>query len=383
MPSDTAPHVAPLTGRKVEEPRSKSEERKIVVSAPPLVIDAQQAIDFSSRTVHTPQAVLISKHAQSLNVDIAALPADSRVRMGGAGAMSAILEAVGEEFDVLTKGNLRVKIRIHGTVHGFETLCRGEIDIFGVARPILKPEMQICGRAGVKFIELPVAYEAVAVIVNSKAAWISEITTDELRKMWEPNAQARVVRWNHVNDAWPDQPLQLFGPGLGSSLHEYFTEAIVGKPKITTRVDYLGTNFHNFVTNGVSRYSGAIGFVRYASEIVPASQVKALKIVNSAGQAVSPSDSAFVDASYNPLSRPLFIYVNAERAKKPEVSAFVKFLLMQGAKSIGNAGGIPLPVDMYDSALAKFASGKPGTVFDGKSAIGVQLDEALAGEPVQ
>jgi phosphate transport system substrate-binding protein len=149
------------------------------------------------------------------------------------------------------------------------------------------------------------------------------------------------------------------------------------------RGDYIDFDSLIYVTNGVSRYSGAMGYVHYSTDTVPASQVKILKIVNATGEAVSPSESAFVDASYNPLSRPLLIYVNAEHAKKPEIRTFVKFLLTQGATSIPKANGVPLPEDMYESVLTKFSSGKTGTVFDGKSAVGVPLDESLAREPVQ
>jgi phosphate transport system substrate-binding protein len=218
--------------------------------------------------------------------------------------------------------------------------------------------------------------------VNSSATWINEITTAELKKIWEPSAQGSVVRWYQINAAWPDQFFQLLGSASNSSLHSYFVESIIGQPR-ATRGDYIGSDVLNFVTNGVSQYSGAIGYVHYTSEIVPASQVKALKIVNAAGEAVSPSESAFVDASYNPLSRPLFIYVNAEQAKRPEIRAFVKFLLTQGTKSIRRASAVPLPDDMYESVLAKFVGGKAGTVFDGESAIGVQLDEAMARDPMQ
>jgi phosphate transport system substrate-binding protein len=175
--------------------------------------------------------------------------------------------------------------------------------------------------------------------------------------------------------------MQLFGPYLNSSRLDYFTDAIVGKPQ-ATRGDYIGTDLSNLVTNGVSKYTGAIGYVGYTSDIERTTQVKVLKIVNSVGQAVGPSESAIVDASYTPLSRPLLIYVNAERAEKPEIRAFVKFFLTQGTTSIGKEN-VPLPADMYESVLAKFASGKAGTVFDGISAIGVQLDEALARDPVQ
>jgi phosphate transport system substrate-binding protein len=382
MSSDVAPQLATPLEEKAEAPQSKNEERTNVMTAAPSVIETRQAIGYSDLTANAQRAALIRKHAQSLNADIAALPADSRMRVDGASATLAILKAVGEEFEVLTHEKSRVSTMRAGIRDGFKKLCRGDIDIYGASRPILKQEMKDCSTLGAQFIELPIAYEAMAVIVNSNANWISEITTSELKKVWEPAAQGRVVKWDQVNESWPNQPLQLLGSLPNLPAHDYFTDAIIGTPK-ATRGDYIGNHSENAVTSGVGQYAGAMGYVHYTSDIVPASQVKALKIVNSAGAAVSPSESAIVDASYHPLSRPLLIYVNAEHAKRPEIQAFVKFLLTQGAKSIRKTNGVPLPDDMYESVLKKFANGKAGTVFDGQSAIGVQLDEALAREPVQ
>jgi len=380
--TNTASRVASPIEMEVLELRSKSVERPNAIAASPNAIDSRQPIGYSDRAANAQRAALISKHAQSLDADIAILSSDVHIRVGGAGATLAIFKVVGEEFGIHAKQKIRMSTRFSGVEDGFRKLCRGEFDIFGASRPILKPEMKDCAVQGTKFIELPIAYEVLAVIVNSNATWVNEITTDELKKMWEPAAQGKVARWDQINDAWPKQSLQLFGAFANSSSLDYFTDAIVGKPK-ATRSDYIGTDSANYVRNGVGRYTGAIGYVSYTSDIALTTQVKALKIVNSAGQPVSPSESAIVDASYTPLSRPLLMYVNAERATTPEIRAYVKFLLTHCAKWIGEANGVPLPADMYESVLAKFASGKAGTVFDGKSAIGVQLDEALARDPAQ
>ena len=301
------------------------------------------------------------------------------VKVDGSSTVFPITEAVAEEFQIQKKGKVHVTVGIAGTGGGFKKFCKGETDISNASRPILAAEMQVCKDAGIKYIELPIAYDALTVVVNPKATWIDTITVAELKKMWEPAAQGVVKNWNQVNDKWPNAPIALYGPGTDSGTFDYFTEAVNGKAK-SSRGDYTASEDDNVLVQGVGLNNNAIAYFGYAYYIANANRVKALKVVNSAGKPVSPSEAAVLDGSYNPFSRPLFIYVNADSIKKPEVKQFVDYYLANATKIAAEVKYIPLPASVYKKNSEHLANARVGTIFGGKNEVGLTIDQLTTRE---
>jgi phosphate transport system substrate-binding protein len=304
------------------------------------------------------------------------------VKVDGSSTVFPITEAVAEEFQISKRGKVHVTVGIAGTGGGFKKFCRGETDISDASRPILAAEMEACKAAGIKYIELPVAYDALTVAVNPKATWVDQITVAELKKMWEPAAQGSVTKWSQVNSKWPNQPLKLFGPGSDSGTFDYFTEAVNGKAK-SSRGDFTASEDDNVLVQGVSQDVNALAYFGYAYYSANAGKMKALKVVNSAGQPVGPSEAAVLDGTYNPMSRPLFIYVNADSLKKQEVKDFVEFYLTTGAQMSKEVKYVPLAASAYDMAKQHVKNQKLGTVFGGEAKVGLRVEDLLKMEAKQ
>lgn len=305
--------------------------------------------------------------------------AQSVIKIDGSSTVFPIAEAVAEEFQISKRGKVRVTVGIAGTGGGFKRFCRGETDISNASRPILKEEMEACRAAGIKYIELPVAFDALTVVVNPQNTWVKSLSVADLKKMWEPGAQGRVSKWNQVRSDWPAQPLMLFGPGADSGTFDYFTEAVNGKSK-ASRGDFTASEDDNVLVQGVENNKNALGYFGYAYYIAHKDKMRAVPIENPKGQAVGPSIEAVNDGSYQPLSRPLFIYVRDTAAQRAEMKEFIQFYLTEGAQLAKEVGYVPLPSQAYQIALEHFTSGKLGTVFGGTPEVGVTIDNLLARE---
>ena len=301
------------------------------------------------------------------------------VKIVGSSTVFPVTEAVAEDFQKAKKHKVKVTVGISGTGGGFKKFCRGETDISNASRPILKAEMADCQKAGIEYFELPVAFDAITVVVNPKNTFIRQLTIAEMKKMWEPTAQGKVTRWNQVNPAWPDAPMKLFGPGADSGTFDYFTEAVVGKSK-SSRGDFTASEDDNVLVTGVSRDVNGLGYFGYAYYIENKDKLKAVPIVNDKGQAVEPSMEAVLKGSYTPLARPIFIYVNAKSLAKPEVKEFVEYYMQNGAALAREVKYVPLPDSAYRTALQHVQKGKKGTVFGGVAEVGVTIDELLKRE---
>jgi len=301
------------------------------------------------------------------------------VKIDGSSTVFPVTEAVAEDFQKAKKQKVKVTVGISGTGGGFKKFCRNEIDIANASRPILKAEMADCQKAGIEYFELPVAFDALTVVINPKNTFIKQLTIAEMKKMWEPGAQGKVTRWNQVNPAWPDQPMKLFGPGADSGTFDYFTEAVVGKSK-SSRGDFTASEDDNVLVQGVSRDVNGLGYFGYAYYIENKDKLKAVPIVNDKGQAVEPSMEAVLKGSYTPLARPIFIYVNAKSLDKPEVKEFVEYYMKNGAALATEVKYVPLPDSAYKIALQHVQKGKKGTVFGGTAEVGVTIDELLKRE---
>ncbi len=301
------------------------------------------------------------------------------VKVDGSSTVYPITEGVAEEFQKANKG-LKVTVGVSGTGGGFKKFCRGEIDVQDASRPILQKEMDDCRAAGVEYYELPVAFDALTVVINPKNTWLKSATVAELKKMWEPAAQGKVMRWNQINPAWPDQPVKLFGAGSDSGTFDYFTEAIVGKSK-SSRGDYTASEDDNVLVQGVAGDVNSIGYFGYAYYAENTSKIKALAIVEKDGKpAVLPAEATVLDGTYQPLARPIFIYVKVKSLEKPEVKKFIDFYMANAAKIATEVKYVKLPEAIYKSNIEHMAKGKKGTMFGGKNEVGVRIDELVKRE---
>ena len=314
--------------------------------------------------------------AATFNVHTA-VAADKLIKIDGSSTVYPITEAVAEEYQKATK--VKVTVGISGTGGGFKKFCRGETDVSNASRPILKKEMDACKEAGIQYIELPIAYDGLTVVVNKNNDFVKSLTVEELKKMWEPSAQGKVKSWKQVNASYPDTPLKLFGAGSDSGTFDYFTEAIVGKAK-SSRGDYTASEDDNVVVQGVASDKGSLGYFGFAYFDENKDKLRAVPIVAKKGApAVMPSFESVKDGSYQPLARPIFIYVNATSAAfKPEVKAFVDFYLANAPTLVKEVKYIPLPTNEYAAVTKHFKALKPGTGFDGTPEVGVKIEELLA-----
>jgi phosphate transport system substrate-binding protein len=310
----------------------------------------------------------------------AALSRAQIVKVDGSSTVYPVTEAVAEEFQKSKKGAVKVTVGISGTGGGFKKFCRGETDISNASRPILRKEMEDCRKEGVEYIEMPVAFDALTVVVHPENTFIKQLTVAELKKMWEPAAQGKVKRWKDVNPGWPDVPLKLFGPGSDSGTFDYFTEAVNGKAK-ASRGDYTASEDDNVLVQGVSRDKGAIGYFGFAYYIENQKKLRAVPIVARDGApAVAPSMEAVIKGTYQPLARPIFIYVNVKSLARPEVREFVTFYMKDGAKLAREVKYVPLPDSAYKINMEHLAGVKKGTVFGGEAEVGVTIEELLKRE---
>jgi phosphate transport system substrate-binding protein len=310
--------------------------------------------------------------------------AQSSVKIDGSSTVYPITEAVAEEFQAARKGKVQVTVGISGTGGGFKKFCRGETDIQDASRPIQTSEMEDCKKAGIKFFELPVAFDAIAIVINPKNDWLKEITTEELKKMWEPAAQGKITKWSQVNPKWPEQTIKLFGPGSDSGTFDYFTEAIVGKAK-QSRGDYTASEDDNIVVQGVATDKYALGYFGLSYAEANKSKIKTVGVIGGdkapqKNTAIIPTKETVESGSYFPLARPIFIYVNEASYKKPEVAEFTKFYLTNAPKLVPEVKYIALPSKAYEMGAEHLNKGKLGTKFGGHSEVGLKIEDLMKKE---
>ena len=300
------------------------------------------------------------------------------ISVDGSSTVFPITEAMAEEFQKANKG-IKVTVGIGGTGGGFKKFCRGEIDISDASRPIRDVEREECKKNNVEYIELPIALEALTVMVNPKNDWAKEMTVAELKKIWEPEAQGKITNWKQVRASFPDRPLKLYGAGVDSGTYDYFTAAIVGKEH-SSRGDFTASEDDNVLVQGVAGDLNALGFFGLAYYLENKDKLKAVAIKpKDDSKAVEPSVETARDGTYQPLSRPIFIYVSKKAAEtKPEVVQFVDFYLNKNhaSKLVKEVGYVPLPENAYDVFAKRFKERQLGTAFHG-SKIGVSVEELL------
>lgn len=303
---------------------------------------------------------------------------EKTIAIDGSSTVYPVTEAVAEEFQETNRG-VKVTVGISGTGGGFKKFCRGEIDIADASRPITAKEMEDAKKNGIQFIELPVCFDALTVVVNKDNTWAETMTVEELKKMWAPEAQGKITRWNQIRPEWPDAEIKLFGAGTDSGTFDYFTEAVVGKSK-SSRGDYTASEDDNILVKGVEGDKHAIGYFGYAYYAAHKDKLKAVKVdwEKDTLPAQEPTLENVIQGKYNPLSRPLFIYVNKTSAEsKPEVRKFVQFYLDNAARLSAKVGYVPLPASTYETVESRFSKLETGTAFGGHSEVGLHIDELM------
>lgn len=341
---------------------------------------SKPTLEFNTR--HTRSELLLMVASFILASLISnAIHAGPIIRIDGSSTVFPIAEAVVEDFQIAKRGAIRVTVGISGTGGGFKKFCRDEIDIANASRPILHSEMEACRKLGVQYIEMPIAFDALTVAINPRNDWVKSMTLAELKKIWEPEAQGKITNWNQVNPAWPDAKIKLFGAGADSGTFDYFTEAIVGKAK-SSRGDFTASEDDNVLVQGIAGDTHGLGFLGFAYYIENQKKIKAVAIDSGSG-GVIPSIQTVQDGSYRPLSRPIFIYVNAKSADKPEIKEFINFYMRHATELIKEVKYIPLHEKFYDLNLEHFNNKVLGTVFGGEASVGMTIDELFERERQQ
>ncbi len=298
------------------------------------------------------------------------------VRIDGSSTVYPISQAIAKQFQADPTHRGQVEISISGTTGGFEKFCTGQTDINNASRPILQAEMEICKKNGVKYMEFPIAFDALTIAVNPQNDWAKDITIAELKKMWEPAAQGKILRWNQIRPSWPNRPLKLYGAGDKSGTFDYFTEATVGKAKLS-RKDYIASEDDDVLVNGISQSPDALGYFGFAYYQENKSKLKLLA-VDSGNGPILPSIVNVEKNRYQPLSRPLFIYVNLKSSSNKDIlSKFVVSYIKKSSTIASSVGYIPLPDKVRDLNYIHFYRGKTGTVFGGKARLNTKISDLL------
>ncbi|WP_346292751.1 PstS family phosphate ABC transporter substrate-binding protein [Sphaerothrix gracilis] len=288
----------------------------------------------------------------------------TEVLLDGSSTVGPISEAMAEEF-IAQNPEVSVVVGISGTGGGFKKFCAGETVISGASRPIKDEEIEACAENGVEYIEVPVAYDAITVVVPNSNTWADSLTVDELKTMWEATAEGTVTNWNQIRPSFPDQALTLFGPGTDSGTFDYFSEVIIDGD---SRADYTASEDDNVIVLGTAGTPGSLGYFGLAYYEENRDQLQAVAIDSGSGPVV-PSAETVNNGTYTPLSRPIFIYVRKDALDRPEVESFVDFYLSEDNRYlISDVGYVPLSDDAYLLGQALVAQEITGSVFSGAPA---------------
>lgn len=291
-----------------------------------------------------------------------------KVRIDGSSTVFPITEAVAEEYQKLNR-RVRVTVGISGTGGGFKKFIAGETDINDASRPIKKIEIQKAKENGIGFLELPVAYDGLSVVINPNNDFVDYLTVTELRKIWQPGSAVKY--WSDVRPEWPKKPVNLYGPGTDSGTFDYFTKVINGKSQVS-RPDFTASEDDNVLVMGVAGDENALGYFGYAYYFENKSRLKIVPIEGGNGPII-PSEKTINDGSYKPLSRPIFIYINKSGSQRPEVQEFVRFYIKNAPLLTKEVGYIPLPAKEYKLVLDRFNKWLNGSLLSGKSIPGVKI----------
>lgn len=304
--------------------------------------------------------------------------AGSTITISGSSTVFPVIEQAIAAYRKTERGSdTTVNLSEVGSTAGFRQFCAGEIPIANASRPINSEELKTCAENSITFIELPLAFDALTVVVNSNNDWVSAISTEELARIWNKEAEGSVTRWNQANSTWPDRPLRLCAPGSDSGTFDYFNEAINGN-KRNARTDVESSEDDNVLVACAASDPNAMAYFGFAYYQANAQRLKALAIADGTGMPVIPSVQTAQKGTYKPLSRPLFIYVNdKEMRANDDIRSFVGFTVGNGLRLVEETGYIPLPADTYRLVESKLYRHILGTSFGGDLPVGLSIGEAL------
>ncbi len=333
----------------------------------------------SSCTATSNTSVEIQRPQKATDVVNSANVAKTTIKIDGSSTVYPITQAIAKEYQADSNNQVQVSVGISGTTGGFEKFCAGETDISNASRPILKAEMEVCKKNGVGYMEFPIAFDALTIAVNPQNTWAKDITVAELKRIWEPGAEGKITRWNQIQASYPDRPLNLYGAGQKSGTFDYFTEATVGQVR-ASRKDYTASEDDEILVDGISKDPNALGYFGYAYYEKHQDKLKALAVDNGKGP-VLPSRQTVEKVQYQPLSRPLFIYVNIGSTQNNSAAyQFVKLYIEKAPKVASTVGYVPLPEEVKNLNYVHFYKGKVGTVFNGQTQLNLTIGELLREE---
>ncbi len=292
----------------------------------------------------------------------------------GSSTVFPISAAAAEDFRLI-HSRVRVSVGISGTGGGFKKFCAGETDISDASRPITPSEQEVCAEAGIEFIEIPIAYDGLAVLVNPQNDWVTCITVEELKTIWGPEAEDTITSWSQVRNGFPDEQMVLFGPGTDSGTFDYFTDAIAGDEG-ASRGDFQASEDDNVLVQGIAGNKAAIGYFGLAYYSENTDKLKLLEVDDGTG-CVAPSTATVRDGTYQPLARPIYIYVEAEAARRPELAAFIEFYLSAEFRPViesREVGYVELADGIYEVLTKRFQNGVTGTLWPEGAEVGASLD---------
>jgi phosphate transport system substrate-binding protein len=324
-------------------------------------------------------AVVLAATSSSCSMSAADRSRTADIKIDGSSTVFVLSEAVAEEF---TNAGHRTRITVgqSGTGGGFQKFCRGETDINNASRPIKAAELAACAANGITFFEIPVAYDGIAIVVHPRAHWVDQMTVDELRTLWAPDAQGKVTRWSQVRRGWPDREIHLFGAGVDSGTFDYFTEAVTGQAR-ASRGDFTSSEDDNVLVQGVAGDELALGFLPFAYYRENQQRLKLIPIVaGHAAKAVAPSLDSIRDGTYQPLSRPLFIYATSQAVTRQPVQQFTDFYIAHAGSLADEVGYVHLGDEGYRLVAEHFARRVPGTLFGEHDRTGLTIEQLLAKE---
>lgn len=271
-----------------------------------------------------------------------------KILIDGSSTVYPVSQAVAEEFMKEHDGKVNVTVAESGTGGGFKKFANGEIDVTGASRPIKPEEIEACKAGGIEFVELPIAFDGLSVVVNPQNDFCDSLTVAELKKIWEPGSKVKL--WSDIRPGFPAQPIKLFGPGTDSGTFDYFTEEIVGESK-ASRPDFTQSEDDNILVQGVAGEKFALGYFGYAYFVENKDKLKVLGVDPGTG-VVKPDPSTIESGTYAPLSRPIYVYVARKALDRPEVAAFLEYFLGEAGQTlIGEVGYVKLPAVAYTSNL--------------------------------
>lgn len=307
-------------------------------------------------------------------------PLAGAVLIDGSSTVAPVCQAAAEEF-ARRHAEVKTTVRVSGTGGGFKKFVKGETDAATASRPIRRDELDEAAANGAEFIELPLCFDALTVVVHPENDWVDHFTVAELKTMWAPESAGKILRWSDVRAGWPDEKFELYGPGRDSGTFDYFTEAVVGKPG-KSRDDYVAAEDDNRLVRGVAGGKYAVGYFGYAYYAAYKDRLKAVAIRgDGAAAAVAPGEDGIRSGAYTPLSRPLFVYVSKKSAERPEVAAFVTYFLSNAGDFARRKKYVPLSSQLYEALGRRFEQRRTGTAFGGANAVGLSMEELGRREP--